>query len=128
MNMGAGALTTPGGARLILAASAWDLLGEILPFLMGFSFFYFFFSSRRRHTIWPRDWSSDVCSSDLGEIFEGKRKMTREARPAPSNVPQPSPFPPARLTGHFSFSFKNFSTCKRPRLSLSQMSDRKSVV
>src|SRR5439155_18434522 len=21
--------------------------------------------SRRRHTIWPRDWSSDVCSSDL---------------------------------------------------------------
>src|SRR5690625_83058 len=27
----------------------------------------FFFSSRRRHTIWPRDWSSDVCSSDLGQ-------------------------------------------------------------
>src|SRR5690625_3861779 len=26
---------------------------------------YFFFSSRRRHTSWPRDWSSDVCSSDL---------------------------------------------------------------
>src|SRR5207253_8106091 len=22
-------------------------------------------SSRRRHTRWPRDWSSDVCSSDL---------------------------------------------------------------
>src|SRR6266508_5326513 len=29
----------------------------------------FFFSSRRRHTRWPRDWSSDVCSSDLaGEV------------------------------------------------------------
>src|SRR5690625_5888728 len=27
--------------------------------------YYFFFSSRRRHTRWPRDWSSDVCSSDL---------------------------------------------------------------
>src|SRR5690625_5612568 len=27
--------------------------------------FGFFFSSRRRHTRWPRDWSSDVCSSDL---------------------------------------------------------------
>src|SRR5690625_6753903 len=27
--------------------------------------FRFFFSSRRRHTRWPRDWSSDVCSSDL---------------------------------------------------------------
>src|SRR5207253_7774432 len=24
-------------------------------------------SSRRRHTRWPRDWSSDVCSSDLDE-------------------------------------------------------------
>src|SRR5690625_1407527 len=24
-----------------------------------------FFSGRRRHTRWPRDWSSDVCSSDL---------------------------------------------------------------
>src|SRR5439155_1495490 len=23
-------------------------------------------TSRRRHTRWPRDWSSDVCSSDLG--------------------------------------------------------------
>src|SRR6266536_1218032 len=27
--------------------------------------FFFFFSSRRRHTISTRDWSSDVCSSDL---------------------------------------------------------------
>src|SRR5690625_3829257 len=26
-------------------------------------------SSRRRHTRWPRDWSSDVCSSDLCKIF-----------------------------------------------------------
>src|SRR5215475_15800751 len=25
---------------------------------------YFFFSSRRRHTSFSRDWSSDVCSSD----------------------------------------------------------------
>src|SRR5689334_24158892 len=27
----------------------------------------FFFSSRRRHTRWNCDWSSDVCSSDLAE-------------------------------------------------------------
>src|SRR2546422_7376635 len=26
---------------------------------------FFFFSSRRRHTICSRDWSSDLCSSDL---------------------------------------------------------------
>src|SRR6266702_23937 len=30
--------------------------------------FFFFFSSRRRHTRWPRDWSSDVCSSDLAVL------------------------------------------------------------
>src|SRR5437868_14193763 len=30
--------------------------------------FFFFFSSRRRHTRSKRDWSSDVCSSDLLSI------------------------------------------------------------
>src|SRR6266487_258716 len=29
---------------------------------------YFFFSSRRRHTRWTGDWSSDVCSSDLRRV------------------------------------------------------------
>src|SRR2546429_5862273 len=28
----------------------------------------FFFASRRRHTRCSRDWSSDVCSSDLAEV------------------------------------------------------------
>src|SRR2546422_4296807 len=28
-------------------------------------FVFFFFQSKRRHTICSRDWSSDVCSSDL---------------------------------------------------------------
>src|SRR5690349_22535723 len=35
-----------------------------ISFLLFF-FFFFFFSSRRRHTRSLRDWSSDVCSSDL---------------------------------------------------------------
>src|SRR5205085_8011015 len=35
-------------------------------YFFGFSFyFFFFFSSRRRHTRFDCDWSSDVCSSDL---------------------------------------------------------------
>src|SRR5439155_17628389 len=39
----------------------------------------FFFSSRRRHTRWPRDWSSDVCSSDLGEVHRlSSMYFTRE--------------------------------------------------
>src|SRR5690348_18292182 len=29
---------------------------------------FFFFSSRRRHTRWTGDWSSDVCSSDLTSV------------------------------------------------------------
>src|SRR5690606_41096702 len=35
-----------------------DVIRFFLPF-------YCFFSSRRRHTRFSRDWSSDVCSSDL---------------------------------------------------------------
>src|SRR5207302_6872453 len=35
----------------------------------------FFFSSRRRHTRFSRDWSSDVCSSDLSSATEGIRKV-----------------------------------------------------
>src|SRR3712207_1628106 len=34
---------------------------------------FFFFSSRRRHTRYWRDWSSDVCSSDLYDCAEGEQ-------------------------------------------------------
>src|SRR5258707_11849204 len=37
--------------------------------LLDFLLFFFFFSSRRRHTRYWRDWSSDVCSSDLLEAL-----------------------------------------------------------
>src|SRR6266508_4224175 len=37
-----------------------------------FYLLFFFFSSRRRHTRWPRDWSSDVCSSDLAGLNAGR--------------------------------------------------------
>src|SRR5437762_14271331 len=41
--------------------------------MMVFSVFYFFFSSRRRHTRYIGDWSSDVCSSDLAreQLYRG---------------------------------------------------------
>src|SRR5207302_7437122 len=35
----------------------------------------FFFSSRRRHTRFSRDWSSDVCSSDLRFPFRFRRSF-----------------------------------------------------
>src|SRR6266478_8479231 len=43
---------------------------------------FFFFSSRRRHTRFDCDWSSDVCSSDLilhGDIVLGKDLCLRDA-------------------------------------------------
>src|SRR3712207_6941535 len=41
---------------------------------MPLSLWLFFFSSRRRHTRYWRDWSSDVCSSDLGAVLDLKTK------------------------------------------------------
>src|SRR5206468_10112031 len=35
--------------------------------LLILCYYFFFFSSRRRHTRSDRDWSSDVCSSDLND-------------------------------------------------------------
>src|SRR3989442_10102436 len=40
----------------------------------------FFFSSRRRHTRCGRDWSSDVCSSDLQHAPDLDRLKLREPR------------------------------------------------
>src|SRR5215510_10204811 len=44
---------------------------------------FFFFSSRRRHTRWPRDWSSDVCSSDLSRHPTLRTVFERLAQTAP---------------------------------------------
>src|SRR3712207_9525918 len=40
---------------------------------MTFCLYFFFFSSRRRHTRYWRDWSSDVCSSDLTDEYNSPR-------------------------------------------------------
>src|SRR5690606_39416923 len=42
---------------------------------------YFFFSSRRRHTRFSRDWSSDVCSSDLFDTELGRTSPTTREIP-----------------------------------------------
>src|SRR5690606_40319563 len=52
------------------------------------------FSSRRRHTIFSRDWSSDVCSSDLmeaGQALDGEtwRAMRAFADRVAATWPQP---------------------------------------
>src|SRR3989442_10623161 len=45
-----------------------------------FFFAFFFFSSRRRHSRCGRDWSSDVCSSDLerARAMEGSMAVIEE--------------------------------------------------
>src|SRR5690554_7271445 len=53
---------------------------------MGLGLDFFFFSSRRRHTRCGRDWSSDVCSSDLPrKTWNGKAPKT-----SPSNRNRPA--------------------------------------
>src|SRR5256884_1551917 len=66
--------------------------------------FMFFFSSKRRHTRCSRDWSSDVCSSDLYMHIRGhgdpvSLAQTLHAALALSKTPlsQPAPTPPAAL-------------------------------
>src|SRR5712675_2817119 len=56
------------------------------------AFVFFFFSSRRRHTRCSRDWSSDVCSSDLGQPQDEPPAV--EAQP---DVNAPSGEAPAQI-------------------------------
>src|SRR5258707_8112401 len=55
--------------------------------------FLFFFSSRRRHTRYWRDWSSDVCSSDLDGPVWRTRSRACSQRDRSSFVFQPSSRP-----------------------------------
>src|SRR6266498_4593880 len=55
--------------------------------------FFFFFSSRRRHTRCGRDWSSDVCSSDLPERIERLREEMKRALPPMSAETVPGLIP-----------------------------------
>src|SRR2546422_7157427 len=49
--------------------------------LLFLLFLFFFFSSRRRHTRCSRDWSSDVCSSDLRSAGGTVRPGRASGRP-----------------------------------------------
>src|SRR3712207_8914910 len=55
-------------------------LSSLLLYLVYCLFFFFFFSSRRRHTRYWRDWSSDVCSSDLNVVDDHLMGITHVIR------------------------------------------------
>src|SRR5436190_21203712 len=66
-------------------------------FLYLVFFVFFFFSSRRRHTRSLCDWSSDVCSSDLGDAqarmdVETQLRSTNQLVTRSTNAPE-SPLP-----------------------------------
>src|SRR2546429_4300343 len=88
---------------------------------------FFFFSSRRRHTRCSRDWSSDVCSSDLASA--GARVVTpsgmvldgsQDAIEAP---PPPDPLNgneiDVALVDHLEFYLSNVEDRKSTRLNSS---------
>src|SRR2546422_8463510 len=59
----------------------------ILSVFIFIYFFFFFFSSRRRHTRCSRDWSSDVCSSDLAFFGADAAAWQVRFEPSTSGVP-----------------------------------------
>src|SRR5690606_28014592 len=70
---------------------------------------FFFFSSRRRHTRFSRDWSSDVCSSDLATssvtsraqncaLPPSARMRSARASPSPSSTSVTATAAPSRAS------------------------------
>src|SRR5690606_39827362 len=59
-------------------------------FGIGVAVLVLFLSSRRRHTRFSRDWSSDVCSSDLRSVCPARRGKGPEAKNIPSLRPPSS--------------------------------------
>src|SRR5690606_39804614 len=72
-------------------------------------FLVLFFSGRRRHTRFSRDWTSDVCSSDLS-VYPDRTRLVRF--PSPTWLQLHTIFP---ITGSFVGPFRNI--CKRFSLS-----------
>src|SRR3712207_7522993 len=60
----------------------------------------FFFSSRRRHTRYWRDWSSDVCSSDLDDGLSWFRLVDADDQPSPEVCTTPPPTSTPRPGAH----------------------------
>src|SRR5258707_10187090 len=68
--------------RSMLGMSRHGLI--VLSDVLHLPYVFFFFSSRRRHTRYWRDWSSDVCSSDLSGSYVERSTPLPRAWLAPS--------------------------------------------
>src|SRR2546421_4037307 len=85
-------------------------------------FFFFFFSSRRRHTRSDRDWSSDVCSSDLSI------NPDREPMFATASQPEAVPAAPAPRARDSPAQDRPTVHLPEARSIRAKQTDRKSVV
>src|SRR5271170_3206267 len=87
-------------------------------------FSFFFFSSRRRHTRSTRDWSSDVCSSDLGSETTSALVPPRLRPYCPANSKAPKP---KMISGARNFrKFREYVMALRPstiRLQVLRLTD-----
>src|SRR2546430_7115898 len=61
-------------ANLAIGSNSADICRQYARRARAFGVF-FFFSSRRRHTRFDCDWSSDVCSSDLTSVSTRRSPM-----------------------------------------------------
>src|SRR5690348_17407174 len=87
----------------VISACTWYSIFQSFVYFLSFFFFFFlflfcfffffFFSSRRRHTRWTGDWSSDVCSSDLQP--DGPAGAAEGRRPAAGRAARHQPRPGA---------------------------------
>src|SRR5260370_3463445 len=98
----------------------------VLPRLVVF----FFFSSRRRHTRFKGDWSSDVCSSDLYAVDKTRSSLLT---PLPNQKPSRRKLKdalPASRPSRSAFGFAREDRLPLQRRNPRRLSqgDRKSVV
>src|SRR5256884_5780899 len=86
----------------------------------------FFFSSRRRHTRCSRDWSSDVCSSDLlgTRLWIERNSPNAEYRRASTHRNQ-RPYAPGNLT--LASAVSNFAGVEPDRQQIGRASCRERV-
>src|SRR3712207_7177585 len=76
-------------AVILVTSVEWLILilYQLLFAIIGV--FFFFFSSRRRHTRYWRDWSSDVCSSDLDAMVALIDEPARHVEAHPAHAVDP---------------------------------------
>src|SRR5436305_3208691 len=85
----------------------------------------FFFSSRRRHTRCGRDWSSDVCSSDLPSAKTPVSTSSTAATTNPPSTTKPSPTGTACPRRHSSKPIFSRSATTRARRIITRSEERR---